>query len=206
LARGVVHEGQSVWRRLRPMLRKARSASAASESDMSRSRNRRGQLCIEGGTDRSDCASYRRGMALPPTLNRLGFPMARKVNAALAIPTTVEAELEAYGNMASHNVALFDAARKGKLPATPDFSNDTHRRWRAVREIVVSLVKARDVNGLRNVELRPESSSRSMLHKYLVASVIALQAKGAKAKAAVAAPAARPARKVAAKSARKAHR
>lgn len=83
-------------------------------------------------------------------------------------------------------------AQAGKLPKAPDFSADTHKRWRKALGEVEALIKARDLKGLRAYPINPVSSSRKALDRYRNLAVLALEAKAGKA-----APKTRPAEEVA---------
>ena len=72
--------------------------------------------------------------------------------------------------------AMLEAARQGTFPAAPDFSAETHKRWRPKLARLVELVAARDVEGLRNFEIKPISSSPKALARYRDAAVAAIEA------------------------------
>lgn len=71
---------------------------------------------------------------------------------------------------------MLEAARQGTFPAAPDFSAETHKRWRPKLARLVELVAARDVVGLRNFEIKPISSSPKALARYRDAAVVAIEA------------------------------
>jgi hypothetical protein len=72
--------------------------------------------------------------------------------------------------------AMLEAARQGTFPAAPDFSAETHKRWRPKLARLVELVAARDVAGLRAYEIKPISSSPRALERYRDAAVAAIEA------------------------------
>ena len=72
------------------------------------------------------------------------------------------------------------AAAKGILPAAPDFSKDTHRAWRKALANIESLVKARDLKGLKADPMQPASSSRVILCRYRDNAIAALEVKAAR--------------------------
>ena len=76
--------------------------------------------------------------------------------------------------------AIEAAARKGKLPEPPDFSADTHTRFRNKLATVVDLAKAGDLKGLRAFEINPVSSSPKAITRYRDLCVIALEAQAAR--------------------------
>ena len=75
--------------------------------------------------------------------------------------------------------AIEAAARDGKLPEPPDFSAETHKRFRNKLASVVELAKARDLKGLRAFEINPVSSSPKAIARYRDLCVIALEAQAA---------------------------
>jgi len=68
-------------------------------------------------------------------------------------------------------------AREGKLPEPPDFSAETHKRFRNKLASVVELAKAGDLNGLRAFEINPISSSPKAIARYRDLCIIALEAR-----------------------------
>jgi hypothetical protein len=72
-------------------------------------------------------------------------------------------------------------AAKGKLPKAPDFTAETHKRFRPLLAEVEALVKAKDIAGLKAVKIDPASSSRRAVDRYRNLAVIALEAKATKA-------------------------
>jgi hypothetical protein len=72
--------------------------------------------------------------------------------------------------------AIEAAAREGKLPEPPDFSAETHKRFRNRLANVVELAKAGDLKGLRTLEINPVSSSPKAIARYRDLCVIALEA------------------------------
>lgn len=67
------------------------------------------------------------------------------------------------------------AARQGKLPEPPDFSAETHKRFRNKLASVVALAEAGDLDGLRAFEINPVSSSPKAIKRYRDLCVIALE-------------------------------
>jgi hypothetical protein len=68
-------------------------------------------------------------------------------------------------------------AEAGKVPPPPDFSAPTHDGYRKRLEALVALVKARDLKGLKAVEmLKPYNSSTVALHRYRDLAMTALAA------------------------------
>jgi hypothetical protein len=64
----------------------------------------------------------------------------------------------------------------GKLPEPPDFSAETHKRFRKKLAVVVDLPNAADLKGLRAFEINPVSSSPKAIARYRDLCIIALEA------------------------------
>lgn len=77
---------------------------------------------------------------------------------------------------AKHKAAL-EAAQKGTLPSEPDFSAETHKRWRPKLAEVVALAKAGDVEGLRAYDIKPISTSPKAIDRFRNLAVVALEAR-----------------------------
>lgn len=73
--------------------------------------------------------------------------------------------------------AIEEAARRGELPAIPDFSAATHARFRRKLDEVVALVRAGNIKGLKAFEIKPVSSSPKAIDRYRNLAVLALQAR-----------------------------
>lgn len=69
-------------------------------------------------------------------------------------------------------------ARAGKLPPAPDFSAETHKRFRNKLAAVVDLANAADLKALRAFEINPVSSSPKAIARYRDLCIIALEARG----------------------------
>jgi len=72
------------------------------------------------------------------------------------------------------------AAREGKLPEPPDFSAETHKRFRNKLASVVELAKAGDLKGLKAFDINPVSSSPKAIARYRDLCVVALEAQAAR--------------------------
>jgi len=57
-------------------------------------------------------------------------------------------------------------ARAGRLPEPPDFSAETHKRFRNKLAAVVALARAGDLNGLRGFKVNPVSSSPKAIARF----------------------------------------
>ena len=99
-----------------------------------------------------------------PRKGRKGRKPAGKPEAAETRPLGKRAAIEA-------------AAREGKLPEAPDFSAETHKRFRNKLQSVIDLAKAGDLKGLRAFEINPVSSSPKAIARYRDLCVIALEAR-----------------------------
>lgn len=100
-----------------------------------------------------------------PAVKRAGKTAAKpKAGSVAPRPLGKRAEIEA-------------AAREGKLPEPPDFSAETHKRFRNKLASVVELARASDLKGLRAFEINPVSSSPKAIARYRDLCVIALEAR-----------------------------
>lgn len=67
-------------------------------------------------------------------------------------------------------------AQQGIVPTPPDFTADTHRRYRAQRLHIIALVDARDVGALRAEAIKTTGSSGKALDRYRQLAIVALEA------------------------------
>jgi len=72
--------------------------------------------------------------------------------------------------------AILAAAQAGVLPTPPDFSAETHKRFRGKLADLVALAAAGDVAGLKAYPINPISSSPKALDRYRNLCVMALGA------------------------------
>jgi hypothetical protein len=107
-------------------------------------------------------AADARDATLVPDASREPQP----ANTAKPEPTGKRAQIEA-------------DARAGKLPEPPDFSAETHKRFRNKLGTVIELANAADLKGLRAFEINPVSSSPKAIARYRDLCIIALEAQGA---------------------------
>lgn len=75
-----------------------------------------------------------------------------------------------------HKEAL-EAAKAGKLPPQPDFSADTHKRWRPKLAEVVALAEAGDIAGLKAYDIKPISTSPKAIDRFRNLAVVALESR-----------------------------
>ncbi len=73
--------------------------------------------------------------------------------------------------------AILDQAQSGALPPAPDFSKQTHARFRAKLAQIVALAEAGDIAGLQAFEINPVSSSPKAMARYRDLCVIAITAR-----------------------------
>lgn len=71
---------------------------------------------------------------------------------------------------------ILAAAQAGKLPAAPDFSAETHTRFRPKLAELVALVKAKNIRALKAFDIKPISTSPKAMDRFRNLSVIALEA------------------------------
>lgn len=69
------------------------------------------------------------------------------------------------------------AAERGEIPAVPDFTADTHKRFRPALADVVAMVEAGNIAGLKANKIEPLSSSRAAICRYRDLAIVALKAK-----------------------------
>ena len=118
---------------------------------------------VKGGASAEDNAKAAKAEAAPRK-GRKRRKAAGKPEAAVTRPLGKRAAIET-------------AAREGKLPEPPDFSAETHKRFRNKLQGVVDLAKAGDLKGLRAFEINPVSSSPKAIARYRDLCVIALEAR-----------------------------
>lgn len=99
-----------------------------------------------------------------------------------AIPAIKRAGKKAKAGAAStpalgKRAAVEATAREGKLPEPPDFSAETHKRFRNKLASVIELANAGDLKGLRAFEINTVSSSPKAIARYRDLCVIALEAR-----------------------------
>jgi hypothetical protein len=131
--------------------------------------------------------------AMPKTATAKAAPAKEKP--APADPKAIAAALK---SGARHTEArLMEVAAAGIMPPAPDFSAETHRRFRKRLSEVEALAKAGDLKGLRAYAINPVSSSPRAIDRYRRAAIAALEARAAagqapKARAPKKAPASAP--------------
>lgn len=78
---------------------------------------------------------------------------------------------------AGRRAAAEEVARSGALPEPPDFSAETHKRFRAKLAKLVALAVAGDIDSLKAVTINPVSSSPKAMARYRDLCIIALGAR-----------------------------
>lgn len=73
--------------------------------------------------------------------------------------------------------SALEAAQRGELPAAPDFSAETHKRFRGKLAQLVALAEAGDAAGLKAVEIKPYSSSPKAMARYRDLALVAIEAR-----------------------------
>lgn len=114
-------------------------------------------------------------IALEQSTNPKETNMATKTKAKTAKPKAAKAKAKAAKPM-SARAAVEEAAKRGKLPSPPDFSAETHKRWRPMLAEAVKFAKAGDVKSLKALDIKPYSSSPKALARYRDLCVIAIEA------------------------------
>ena len=95
------------------------------------------------------------------------------------IPTAEEEPKAAPAPVVGKRQAILDQAQTGVLPPAPDFSKQTHARFRAKLAQIVALAEASDIAGLQAFEINPVSSSPKAMARYRDLCVIAITARSA---------------------------
>jgi hypothetical protein len=108
---------------------------------------------------------------------RQGAVWAYRIKAATPAATT---KPKALGKRAQ----IEADAHAGVLPAPPDFSAETHARFRKRLAEIVGFVGAGDIKALKADTTEPKSSSRIALCRYRDLAIIALEAQRARKAAA----------------------
>lgn len=67
-------------------------------------------------------------------------------------------------------------AKAGNLPAAPDFSAETHKPYRKKLAEVVALVEAKDIKGLKAMQIPTYSSSPKAIARYRDLAIAAIEA------------------------------
>lgn len=105
-------------------------------------------------------------------------PLGTEIRFTAKAKAELEAREKATRMSAKHRAAL-EAAQRGELPTPPDFSAETHKRWRPKLAAVVALAQAGDVAGLRAFEINPVSTSPKAIARYRDLAIVALEARRA---------------------------
>jgi hypothetical protein len=107
----------------------------------------------------------------------LGYKAARKARDGAAPAKADDYPVPAAAKATGKRAAILEAAQRGEIPDTPDFSAPTHARFRKKLAEIVAMVEAGDVAGLKAFTINPVSSSPKAMDKYRNLAVIALEAR-----------------------------
>lgn len=110
-------------------------------------------------------------------LKRATAEAASKKGKSVGVIATMDAKKPGLGKRAQ----AIASAEAGKLPSPPDFSAETHTRFRPRLAELVSLVKKGDIKALEAFEIKAVSTSPKAMARYRDLAVVALKAKKAKA-------------------------
>lgn len=114
-----------------------------------------------------------------------GFPNAARMNDAMKAAKTAERAARPKAEKpASKRAEIQAAAERGEMPTAPDFSADTHKRFRKTLDALVAAAGAGDIKTLKADKTEPKSSSRVTLCRYRDLAIVALEAQKKLAKAA----------------------
>jgi len=113
-----------------------------------------------------------------------GFPNAARANEAkrlqaAAQPPEAAAEAKVKAKTGGARAEAIEAAKRGELPKAPDFSAETHKPYRKRLADMIAMVEAKDIAGLKALEIKAYSSSPKALAKYRDLAVMALEAQKA---------------------------
>lgn len=97
--------------------------------------------------------------------------------AAEPIPAAEEEPKATIHPQVGKRQAILDQAQTGVLPPAPDFSKQTHSRFRAKLAQIVALAEAGDIAALLAFEINPVSSSPKAMARYRDLCVIAITAR-----------------------------
>ncbi len=103
-------------------------------------------------------------------------PRQRKASKPAAAPAPKAEPAKPAKAPAGQRAKIAADAANGIVPAAPDFSAETHKRFRPKLAQVVALVAAKDIAGLEAFEINPVSSSPKAIAKFRDLAVIALKA------------------------------
>lgn len=143
-----------------------------------------------GDFDAGDIAAVHQGAANHFVLNEAGQKAVAEARAKkprtpqvaplagmapLGIAPPEAAPGAAMARMSGKFKEALEVAKKGILPAQPDFTAETHRRWRPKLAEVVALAEAGDVEALKAYEIKPISTSPKAIDRFRNLAVIALE-------------------------------
>lgn len=115
----------------------------------------------------------------PPNATRAAELAQAKAERAKAKAAKANGAQSAVAKTLGKRAQIEADAKAGKLPPVPDFSAETHKRFRPRLDELVGLVKAKDVKGLKAVQINPVSTSPKAMARYRDLAVTALEAQGA---------------------------
>jgi len=120
-----------------------------------------------------------------PGFLRAGYASKNAAEAPIAEPKPAKpskAEApKADRKPAGKRAEVLAAAQAGTIPEAPDFSAETHTRFRKKLGEIVALVEAGNIEALKAFPINPVSSSPKAMDKYRNLAVIALEAQVAHA-------------------------
>jgi len=112
----------------------------------------------------------------------LRIAIARRFEATASADAAEQAQKPASKERApGKRATVLAAAQRGDLPPVPDFSAETHKRYRAKLAEVVAAAEAGDLAALRAFEINPTSSSPKAIAKYRELAILALEAQASAA-------------------------
>lgn len=114
--------------------------------------------------------------AKPPKAAKPGPVQKAAAKAAPAVKKAVAAAVaKAAAPAAGKRAQVLADAQRGIVPAAPDFSAETHKRYRAQLTKVQAMAAAGDVKGLKAEEIKTSGSSGKALDRFRQLAIVAIE-------------------------------
>lgn len=99
------------------------------------------------------------------------------LRSVLTVPKDAEEKKAKREPKVGKRASVIEAAQRGELPVPPDFSAETHKRFRAKLAEVVEAAQAGNLDALRAFEINPTSSSPKAIMKFRDLAIVAIEAR-----------------------------
>ena len=115
--------------------------------------------------------------ALDATLKATVEPSIQISDPALAAHPIAQANAASWprGSKTGKRKAIIVQAQAGTLPEPPDFSAETHKRFRPKLAKLVEMAKTGDIDGLKAMEINPVSTRPRAMLRYRDLCIAALE-------------------------------